>query len=274
LSSILEALKKAERESAPNHESAPPLPAAMPEPSPYPPPKRRWWLPLTIVVLALFAGTVFWQVRRSDPPPAPTKPSAPAQRLADRSSTKAAPSPAPSLPATADTPATANPPAAAAPRQAPVPAKEPDSRKMATATVPTDQSVTQSAPSAPPPVLHQKPPAAASDSPSQPAPVARATEPLDEPVEAPPRQAAAVEVERRPPAPPPREPEKKYRSDPRIELQALVWAPEAAARFVVINNRLIKEGGSIDNITVVRIDRDDVLLSEGGDRWYEKFKIR
>lgn len=74
--------------------------------------------------------------------------------------------------------------------------------------------------------------------------------------------------------PPSREPEKNYRSDPRIELQALVWAPDAAERFVVINNRLIKEGGSIDAITVVRIDRDDVLLAEGGDRWYEKFKIR
>ncbi len=53
-----------------------------------------------------------------------------------------------------------------------------------------------------------------------------------------------------------------------------MWAPDAAERFVVINNRLIKEGGSIDTITVVRIDRDDILLSEGGDRWHEKFKIR
>ena len=74
--------------------------------------------------------------------------------------------------------------------------------------------------------------------------------------------------------PPPEQRNKNYRSDQRIELQALVWAPEAAARFVVINNRLIKEGGSIDNITVVRINRDDVLLSEGSDRWHEEFKIR
>ena len=51
-------------------------------------------------------------------------------------------------------------------------------------------------------------------------------------------------------------------------------APEAAARFVVINNRLIKEGGSVDNIVVVRINPDDVLLSEGSDRWNEEFKVR
>ena len=68
--------------------------------------------------------------------------------------------------------------------------------------------------------------------------------------------------------------DKTFRNDPRIELQALVWAPEAASRFVVINNRLIKEGGSFDNIVVVRINRDDVLLTEGADRWHERFKIR
>jgi hypothetical protein len=67
---------------------------------------------------------------------------------------------------------------------------------------------------------------------------------------------------------------KFFRSDPRIDLQALVWAPESAARFVVINNRLIKEGGSVENIVVVRINPDDVLLAEGSDRWHEAFKVR
>jgi hypothetical protein len=68
--------------------------------------------------------------------------------------------------------------------------------------------------------------------------------------------------------------EKTFRNDPRIDLQALVWAPDAAARFVIINNRLIKEGGSVDNIVVVEINRDDVQLADGSDRWYEEFKIR
>ena len=67
---------------------------------------------------------------------------------------------------------------------------------------------------------------------------------------------------------------KNFRSDPRIELQALVWAPAAADRFVVINNRLIKEGGSIDDIEVIEINRDDVLLGEGTQRWHQAFKIR
>ncbi|MFO7716501.1 general secretion pathway protein GspB [Desulfosarcina sp.] len=67
---------------------------------------------------------------------------------------------------------------------------------------------------------------------------------------------------------------KTFRNDPRIDLQALVWAPQAAERFVVINNRLIKEGGSVDNIMVVAINPDDVLLAEGSDRWHEEFKVR
>ena len=68
--------------------------------------------------------------------------------------------------------------------------------------------------------------------------------------------------------------QKDYRTDHRIDLQALVWAPETADRFVVINNVLLKEGGAIENITVLRINPDDVLLSEGSDRWHQEFKIR
>jgi hypothetical protein len=68
--------------------------------------------------------------------------------------------------------------------------------------------------------------------------------------------------------------DKTFRSDPRIELQALVWSPDAAERFVIINDRLLREGGSTDGITIVRINPDDVLVSEGSERWHEPFKIR
>ena len=99
-------------------------------------------------------------------------------------------------------------------------------------------------------------------------------DPQTSPPSAPGRQPAeTIAATGQPEAEPPAA-DKTYRSDPRIELQALVWAPDAAARFVVINNRLIKEGGSVDNIVVVRIDQEDVLLAEGSDRWYQKFKIR
>jgi hypothetical protein len=69
-------------------------------------------------------------------------------------------------------------------------------------------------------------------------------------------------------------PDNDVRRDPRIDLQALVWAPEAADRFVVINNQLVKQGGSVDTFVVVEINRDDVLIAEGTERWYEPFSVR
>jgi hypothetical protein len=43
---------------------------------------------------------------------------------------------------------------------------------------------------------------------------------------------------------------------------------------VIINDRLLREGASTDGITIVRINPDDVLVSEGSERWHEPFKIR
>jgi hypothetical protein len=67
---------------------------------------------------------------------------------------------------------------------------------------------------------------------------------------------------------------KNIKDDPRIELQALVWAETPEDRFVVINNQLIREGGAIDTIVVEKINPDDVRLVEGSNQWYEAFHIR
>lgn len=99
-------------------------------------------------------------------------------------------------------------------------------------------------------------------------------QPAPPPTEAPPRRPAQTVQAPEPTEKSLPEMKKVFRSDARIDLQALVWAPVAADRFVVINNALLKEGGSIDNIRVVRINPDDVLLAEGGDQWYQEFKIR
>lgn len=103
-------------------------------------------------------------------------------------------------------------------------------------------------------------------------PPAMPPEPRPQPSAPAPKRAAAPSS-RRPPSPLEKS-DKTYRSDPRIELQALVWSPDAAERFVIINDRLIKEGASIEGINVVKINPDDVLVSEGSKRWHEPFKIR
>lgn len=76
-----------------------------------------------------------------------------------------------------------------------------------------------------------------------------------------------------------KQPEKKgvaylFRDDPRVELQALVWSPDdPGARFVMINNQMIREGESSGNLRVLTINENDVVFSDGNNRWREKFKI-
>lgn len=90
---------------------------------------------------------------------------------------------------------------------------------------------------------------------------------------------APVEKEKRTPAPSqtPKPAIKRvahpFRDDPRVELQALVWAPEPDARFVMINNQMVHEGGSSGNLRVLKINENDVLFSDGRYKWREKFKI-
>ncbi len=66
----------------------------------------------------------------------------------------------------------------------------------------------------------------------------------------------------------------KLKNDPRIELQALVWAEDAKNSFAVINNRIFREGQTFDGIVVVRIDKDEVVFRDGREEWREKFRIK
>ena len=66
MSSILDALKKAEQESTVDRSAGTPWPAPLPMQSPYRKRSRRWWVPLGIVVGLCVAGVVLWQVRQPD----------------------------------------------------------------------------------------------------------------------------------------------------------------------------------------------------------------
>lgn len=252
MSSILEALKKAEQDAVTDDGGRTPWPAPQHRRATNRGPKRRWWLLLGLMVVVLAVVVVFWLARQPEPTlhadadkvlptvvaESPKPVSAPAKKA---------------VPATRRTPATA-PQAAIAPVQPvakPPQAKAPVSNPIASRPLPREESGREvTAPTRSP--LKQSP--------------VPADRPLPDPSETAetPRPSAAALAEST----------KTFRSDPRIELQALVWAAAAADRFVVINNRLIKEGGSVDDIVVERINRDDVLLSEGAARWHQEFKIR
>ena len=66
MSSILEALKKAEQESTMDHSAGTPWPAPLPMQSRYLKRSRRWWVLLGVVVGLCVAGVVRWQVRQPD----------------------------------------------------------------------------------------------------------------------------------------------------------------------------------------------------------------
>ncbi len=66
----------------------------------------------------------------------------------------------------------------------------------------------------------------------------------------------------------------KLKDDPRIELQAIVWAADAKNSFAVINNRIVREGQTREGIVVTKIDKDEVSFRDGRDEWREKFRIK
>ncbi len=246
MSSILDALKKAERESGARGAANLPLPTARAGRRSGAVRRHPWWLIIGTVVLLGIGAAVLWSLSR--PPGAPLPAASSPRAAVER---KASPPPPPAEPAPhpqASPPAAASEPVVAAPAPS-----------VPQTSVPPAVAARTNVPSVP-----------AASKPATPEPVVDAVD--AGPSAGIPTEEAAVATQET--EPPPSQEEKDYRKDPRIELQALVWAPAPEARFVVINNRLIKEGGSTDGIVVVRINRDDVLLADGIDRWYQSFDVR
>lgn len=52
--------------------------------------------------------------------------------------------------------------------------------------------------------------------------------------------------------------------DGRLKIQAIVWSVEREDRMAVINTRIIHEGDSVNNFTVLAIRPDDVIVRESG----------
>lgn len=251
MSSILDALKKAEQESTADHYSPTPWPAPAPAPLTGRDSTRRWWVLFGLLVASGVGAAIVWQIRQpgtrepavssiTRPPliAQNTNPDAPPPSIKQRPTATTGGQAAPQRTESAPDQSVHAPPRTAISHTAPKMPASP--RTMET--------------------VRRQPHDA------KPVPVAV---PADPPRHRPaPRTESAPKAVAKPP-----ESAKTFKSDPRIELQALVWASEASERFVVINNRLVKEGGSVDNIVVVQINRDDVLLSEGSNQWHEKFKI-
>jgi hypothetical protein len=87
-------------------------------------------------------------------------------------------------------------------------------------------------------------------------------------------------VKIRPPAALPKKPPapasslKPLPADAGLTLQALVWAPEPERRFTVINNQIVREGGSIGGMTIVRIEEAQVVARKDGLLWTLSYNHR
>lgn len=56
-------------------------------------------------------------------------------------------------------------------------------------------------------------------------------------------------------------------TDGRLKVQAIAWSPDAQERMAVINNRIVREGHTVDGFTVLVIGKDDVVVKEGDRNW-------
>jgi hypothetical protein len=90
----------------------------------------------------------------------------------------------------------------------------------------------------------------------------------------------------RQPAPAPA-PAKKTRSKPaqaarsyprldnaKLKLQAIAWSKVAVQRIAVINNRIVREGESVEGFSINQIRQEDVVVSDGSQSWQLEFGLR
>ena len=62
-------------------------------------------------------------------------------------------------------------------------------------------------------------------------------------------------------------------SDSKLKLQAIAWAHEASQRLTVINDRIVREGDSVDGYSIVQIRSEDVVINDGTESWRLEFSL-
>jgi hypothetical protein len=62
--------------------------------------------------------------------------------------------------------------------------------------------------------------------------------------------------------------------DGRLELQAISWADDPNQRLAVINNRIVRQGQSLDEFAIVYIGADEVVVRQGPNIWKLIFMAR
>ena len=59
--------------------------------------------------------------------------------------------------------------------------------------------------------------------------------------------------------------------DGRLKVQAIAWSSDAGDRMAVINNRVVREGDTLESFTILAIEPDEVVAKEGPKLWKVAF---
>lgn len=66
----------------------------------------------------------------------------------------------------------------------------------------------------------------------------------------------------------------KQAGESQLKLQAIAWARDPKSRLAVINGRVIREGESVDRVTVLHIGKDEVIFKKGMESWRQLFRLK
>ncbi len=60
----------------------------------------------------------------------------------------------------------------------------------------------------------------------------------------------------------------------KLKLQAIAWSNNASQRIAVINDRIVREGESVEGFSINQIRQDDVVVNDGTQSWQLEFDLR
>lgn len=66
----------------------------------------------------------------------------------------------------------------------------------------------------------------------------------------------------------------KHENESGLKLQAIAWSENPELRMAVINNNIVREGGSVEGAAVTHIGEDMVVFKKEGEEWKQLFGLR
>jgi hypothetical protein len=65
----------------------------------------------------------------------------------------------------------------------------------------------------------------------------------------------------------------KQDDESRLRIQAIAWSSDPQERIAVINDRILREGESMEGVLVTHIGKDEVVFRKGSEQWRQLFRL-